>query len=355
MRALFTRFPYWDISWCVAVVFTLGSVVWVANGFTGVLPLVGQYPAEEMELANTWSAFAGSLIFFLGSYLLFLEAINANRGGCFGWAVERTIKGGRPSAEIHPGVCEHCYHTDRKHLNKDEAFEDADDSDATQEPCAGYDDYDQTTESGWHCCSCQDGALLTDGDTDCPSSPAWLWWPSWRDLRTTFLYQIGFLACAIQLVSGALFFLSKFTTLPGIADYLSQPVLDVTSSAPQIVGCIGFIAASLLFMLETQPKWHVPAPSVLGWHVGFLKLIGCIGFLLSGVFGSLGQHGIQFAEKQSSISSFWGSWTVFLGSLVQWYESLQKYPVIQEGTSQYSEWNEEFIKDSEEQRAKRRD
>lgn len=34
----------------------------------------------------------------------------------------------------------------------------------------------------------------------------------------------------------------------------------------------------LLFMLETQPKWYIPAPRVLGWHIGFWNLVGAFGF-----------------------------------------------------------------------------
>lgn len=361
---LFTRFPYWDISWCVAIVYTVGSLVWVANGFFGVLPLVGRGSSQKLTPATTWSAFAGASIFFLGSYLLFLEAINANRIGCFGWAVERAMKGVRPEAEVHPGDCGHYYHAQQKHpeeaveheVDPQEAAEREVDNggDDAQDSRAEGDGHDEPTENGWYHSDDQGQALATGGEeaNDIPSRK-WLWWPSWRDLRTIFFYQNGFLACAIQLVSGALFFLSKITTLPGITEYLPQPVIDVLNWAPQIIGCIGFILASLLFMLETQPKWHVPAPRVLGWHVGFWKLVGCIGFLISAVFGPLGQHGMLFAENQSTIASFWGSWAILLGSLVQWYESLDKYPIVEEGTSRYSEWNEKFIEDSEESRGTR--
>lgn len=354
--ALFTRFPYWDISWCVAIVYTLGSMVWVANGFTGVLSLVGKGSSKQLTSANTWTAFAGASIFFLGSYLLFLEAVNANRTGCFGWVVERTVKGIRPEAEVHPGDCEHHYHAKDKHPHTDEAYEDENDGDNIQDFGSEDDGHDEATANGWHHSGFQDRISASeDEETDHPHSYNWLWLPSWRHLRTHFIYEIGFLACAIQLVSGSLFWLSKFTTLPGITEQISQPVLDGTNWAPQIVGCIGFIVASLLFMLETQHKWYVPAPNILGWHVGFWKLVGCTGFLLSAVFGPLGEHGMQFAENQSSISTFWGSWMILLGSLVQWYESLDKHPIVQEGTSRYSEWSEKFIKESEERRRKRGD
>jgi hypothetical protein len=327
---MFTKFPYWDLSWCVAMVYTMGSMVWIANGFTSVLQTSTQDPPNGLKLANTWIAFAGASIFFLGSYLLFLEAVNANRGGCFGWAVEHIVKGGQLSAQVAPGDCEHHYHEQHKHPYVDEVHMDDRSEVGNGDSRTGENSREETEQLSYD----------------------WVWWPTWRDLRTRLFHELGFIACAIQLVSGSIFFLVRFTTLPGVTEYMSQLALDGANWAPQILGCMGFIAASWLFMLETQPKWYIPAPNVLGWHVGFWKLIGCTGFLLSAVFSPLGQHGFQFAEKQSSISSFWGSWLVLVGSLVQLYESLQKHPVIQEGKSQYSEWNREFIQDSDGDRGK---
>ena len=347
--ALFTKFPYWDISWCVAIVYTVGSIVWVVNGFTILLPKVGKGSSEDLKPVKTWTAFTGASIFFLGSYLLFLEAVNANRIGCFGWAVERTLKGIRPEVEVHPGTCEHHYHAkdDDHHTHK--AHKDENVGVNAQGFSDRDDGHDEATANGWPRSGSQaDSLTAKDEEAAPPHSYKWLWWPSWRDLRTHFLHEIGFLACAIQLVSGALFWLSKFATLPGITDHISQPVIDCVNWAPQMVGCIGFIVASLLFLLETQQEWYLPAPSVLGWHVGVWKLIGCVGFLLSAVLGVLGQHGVQFAEKQSNIASFWGSWMILLGSLMQWYESLDKYPIVEEGISRYSEWNESFVNEREE-------
>lgn len=34
------QYPYWDVSWLVALIFTLGSCVWVINAFFVFLPLV---------------------------------------------------------------------------------------------------------------------------------------------------------------------------------------------------------------------------------------------------------------------------------------------------------------------------
>ena len=34
----------------------------------------------------------------------------------------------------------------------------------------------------------------------------------------------------------------------------------------------------ILFMLETQRAWYLPAFKVLGWHIGFWNLVGALGF-----------------------------------------------------------------------------
>ncbi|CAG8977027.1 hypothetical protein HYALB_00008885 [Hymenoscyphus albidus] len=49
---MFTSYPYWDISYLVTVIFTLGSVVWCINAFFVYLPL--QIPSSEFggEIAN---------------------------------------------------------------------------------------------------------------------------------------------------------------------------------------------------------------------------------------------------------------------------------------------------------------
>lgn len=329
---LFTKFPYWDLSWCIAIVYTFGSIIWVANGVVSVLQTTSQDPPQALQLANTWVAFAGASIFFIGSYLLFLEAVNANRGGCFGWAVERIVAGGRSSAQVKPGDCGHHYHEQHKHPQAAEVHDDNQSDNGTQNNLAQRNSHEDPNHLSYD----------------------WVWWPTWRDLRTRLFHELGFIACSIQLVSGSVFFLVRFTTLPGITEYMSQFALDGANWTPQIVGCVGFITASWLFMLETQPRWYIPAPRILGWHVGFWKLIGCTGFLLSAIFSPLGQHGFSFAEKQSSISSLWGSCMVLIGSVIQWYESLQKHPVIQEGTSQYSEWNRSFIQENGEAEDKER-
>ena len=80
------QYPYWDVSWLVAIIFTLGSVVWVVNAFFAYLPLAQPSTLlnNEILVGGGVSAFVGASIFEIGSILLMIEAVNENQAGCFG-------------------------------------------------------------------------------------------------------------------------------------------------------------------------------------------------------------------------------------------------------------------------------
>jgi hypothetical protein len=117
-------------------------------------------------------------------------------------------------------------------------------------------------------------------------------------------------------------------------------------------------------MIETQKNWYTPSPHVLGWHAGLWNGIGGIGFVVSRdqpasypessitslihipahlpaclnrvrtladvdqLCGSLGPaFGNTGAQYQSALANFWGGWAFLVGSILQWYESLDKNPV----------------------------
>jgi hypothetical protein len=139
---------------------------------------------------------------------------------------------------------------------------------------------------------------------------SWTWFPTWHELTTHYFREIGFLACLSQLFGASIFWISGFTALPGINNNLSPVALDGAFWSPQVIGGSGFIVSSILFMLETQQKWYLPAPKVLGWHIGLWNLIGAIGFTLCGV---LGFSTTDAAVYESSLATFWGSWAFLIG------------------------------------------
>ncbi|KAG8718994.1 hypothetical protein FRC09_011761 [Ceratobasidium sp. 395] len=80
-----------DISFWLAVVFVVGSIAWVINGFLLLLPILSpsKYP-EHLAAASAW-AFIGGTVFEVGSYLMFVEALNTGHDELFGEALKDEV------------------------------------------------------------------------------------------------------------------------------------------------------------------------------------------------------------------------------------------------------------------------
>ncbi|KAJ5834221.1 hypothetical protein N7447_000247 [Penicillium robsamsonii] len=304
-----TYVPYWDVSYLVAMSFTIGSAVFIVNGFFVWLPLAAkntEFPGE-IEVAGGWTGFVGATIFEIGGILLMFEAFNTNQTGCFGWAlqtvVEKSIEDGIPHhaiKELKPKIskCEH-HQANRKSFLRERHFHHASDDAHLHRDDTGY-----VTSS-------------TDGRT-------FRWIPSMKEFRHYF-HEIGFLASFILFLSATVFYIGAIVGVPGIINHLSKGVTDGLYWGTSTLGGLGFTISSWMYMLETQSKWYLPAWRVLGWHVGFWNLIGSVGFTLCGALGPASDN--SGVDYQSSLATFWGSVAFMIGSMIQWYESLQKHPV----------------------------
>ncbi|KAI4139183.1 MAG: hypothetical protein L6R39_006433 [Caloplaca ligustica] len=207
-------YPYWDISYLVAIIFTLGSVVWVVNSFFVFLPLPAPSTEfdDEILTAGGVTAFIGATIFEVGSVLLMLEAMNEERSGCFGWAVEKALKDheiGGSHYTIKPdlGGCAH-HHPNKKNL--------------VGKGDGNYSDKESNKTGGGR---------------------SWTWFPSTYELKTHYLREIGFLACLFQFLGATIFWISGFTALPGVNNEMSQGLLDGLFWTPQVIGGSGFIVS----------------------------------------------------------------------------------------------------------------
>jgi len=311
-----TQYPYYDVSYLVAIIFTWGSIVWVLNAFFVWLPLVKpstEFP-NEISSGGGITAFLGATIFEIGSILLMIESVNENRSGCFGWALERAISHDRENGELLRLVpdkhgCLH-HHQNRKNFVGKPAL-------AALE---GKVRHKNTTEDD----STLESTPKVDGSGAPPDAQSWVWFPTWHELTTHYFREIGFLASLSQFVGATIFWIAGFTALPGVIDSSNIGLEDGVYWTPQVVGGTGFIISGILFMLETQPNWYTPAFGTLGWHIGFWNLVGAVGFTLSGALGYSSSSG---AVYESSLATFWGSWAFLIGSVIQWYESLDKHPV----------------------------
>lgn len=222
------RCPVWDVSYDVAAIFTLGSVVWVLNGFFVLLPAVrpaGSWPGESAWGGGV-SAVVGATIFEVGSVLLMLEAVNENRSDCFGWALEEALGGdhsdggglGRLVLRREKSRCRH-HHRDRSTFLKDKGV----DGDSS----VGHEQ-------------------VKSGNTT--TARKWTWWPSWHELRTHYFHEIGFLACLSQMVGATIFWISGFTGLPQVLGVLTVPAENGIFWLPQV---------SLVTARRTTKNLHV--------------------------------------------------------------------------------------------------
>ncbi|KAG9524259.1 hypothetical protein KCU71_g15099, partial [Aureobasidium melanogenum] len=309
---MLTFYPVWDISWCVAYIFTLGSVLWVINAFFAFLPLIRPSSTFHNEVLDGGgiTAFIGATIFEVGSVLLMLEAINENREGCFGYAVESVY-------EQHLGRTEAGNGNGLKIVPRDDA-------------CTHHHRNKTNLVGKPHQIPLE--TPVFDSDKQQPAkTDSWVWWPSWAELKSHYFHELGFIASLSQLLGATVFWISGFTALPGILNVLSPGLSDGIYWTPQVIGGTGFIVSGWLFMIETQKHWWQPAPRVLGWHIGLWNFIGGIGFTLCPAFG---YDPSSWAQYQASCSTFWGSWAFLIGSVIQLYESLEKTPVRKKGSAQ---------------------
>lgn len=257
----------------------MGSVIWVINGFFSWLPV--QDPSTEFSGETTWgaglTAFIGATVFEFGSVLLMLEAVNENRADCFGWAVEESFDGG---LHLHPDHgCRHT-HAQKGALIKGTLVE-------------------GTLAEGTSSGSVAGGRM-------------WSWWPTWYELKTHYFHEVGFLACFSQMMGATIFWIAGITSLPPILNNFSKPAENGVYWATQVIGGLGFTISSALFMIEVQPRWYIPAPSVLGWHIGLWNFIGAIGFTLCGALGFGISH--PSVEYAALLSTFLGSWAFLVSS-----------------------------------------
>lgn len=166
---MLTYYPVWDISWCIAFSFTLGSAIWVLNGLLVFLPFV--QPSwtfhNQVLVGGGVSAFVGATVFQIGGILLLLEAVNENREGCFGWTVEQIYQEhhgqNRPNVvyrfKPNLGACRHHHHNKKSLLGTPQS--------AAASPMRS------------------DAESQVSGSK---SQRSWSWCPSWYELKKHYIH-----------------------------------------------------------------------------------------------------------------------------------------------------------------------
>ena len=294
-----TTFAWWDVSWWIAVLFSVGSAIFVICGFFYWLPLAA--PSTEFRgegLAGGLTAFIGATLFTIGGVLLIVEASNENQTDCFGWALKHTFshsdsytEAGSPHKDdsAFQLVKEECNHHHQQGLHKVESVH-------LQHPSAGR---------------------------------KWEWVPTWHELTTHYFHETGFLASFILAIGAVIFYVSGIMAIPQIYNNVSQGALYGTYWFAYLFGGVLFVISSVLYILEVQKNWYTPAPRLIGWWIGVWNTIGSVGWVVSAAFGYCSA---SWCEYQSDLSLIWASVAFLIGSLLLWYESLDKY-VVERATS----------------------
>lgn len=291
-----TVYAWWDVSWWIAVLFSWGSALFLICGFFYWLPLAApstEFP-NESSIGGGLTAFIGATMFTVGGVLLVVEASNEHQTGCFGWAVENLFT--HSDSDTEPG---------------------------SRPPPDGKLTIRQEACTHHHATGAHSSAALHLQHPE--AGRRWEWCPTWQEFRRHYIYEIGFMASFVLAIGAVIFYVSGIMALPWIYDKISQPVLYGTYWLAYLGGGILFVVSSALYMLETQPKWYLPAPRVLGWWIGTFNMIGSVGWTLSAAFGYCTA---SWCEYQSDLSLLWASLAFLMGSLLLWYEAMDKYPVI---------------------------
>ncbi|KAM3413826.1 hypothetical protein BST61_g10508 [Cercospora zeina] len=336
-----TTFPYWDMSFWSGSSYTIGSALFVTSGVLAWGPVAfGEHfesPSAE-NLGGPWSFFVGALFYQVGAVSAYLEAVND--GSFHGAAMRRLLEG---NEEESKKLLDEKVKTFFSHVKPHKPHHNP----STKMP---DEKNNVDPESGWRTKESRHlrpgsiyppgkspaprrGALDLGGDESLQGSvwyTTWRWWPTWRALRSHHAYEIGYLACTIQLFGVTLYGATAVVIIPGILTSLNHWQELWAFWIPQVVAALCFLIASVMFTLETQERWWKLEPGILGWWIGVWSTAGSVGFELIACFGLMSwAHGekAHWAEYQSDLATVWGSSCYLVGSFLQWYEALNKNPI----------------------------
>eukprot|EP00850_Spirogloea_muscicola_P018879 SM000178S03444 [mRNA] locus=s178:53253:54265:- [translate_table: standard] len=240
-----------------------------------------------------YTALVGGALFFIGSYLALLEALNAPLAVEFGHEIAVDVE------RLTTDVLHHPHHKARR----------------PSAAVAGSTDGGPSADSG------SQPAAKSSAAADQPRQQTWRWWG--YEPR-----QLSYWLAILQFIGATIFGMSAcITGVPNVlpSDYDAHYRLwDYLYWLPQVIGAPFFIINGLLTMVEVSGSWLAWKPFDLGWHVGFWNALGGIGFLLSGAFGFLEYPAMCCQLWGTAFSTFWGSIFFLMSSYLLLPEMLNK-------------------------------
>lgn len=175
-----TVWAWWDVSWWIAVLFSIGSAIFIVASFFYWLPLAApktEFPGESLTAGGV-CAFLGATLFTIGGVLLIVEASNENQTGCFGWAVE------------HLFVSDETEHPDAEQQASTVRYQ--------PDSCTHH--HNRNLHNSMHLQHPESGRK-------------WEWAPTWHELTSHYLHEIGFLGSFIMAIGAVVFYVSMSHSL----------------------------------------------------------------------------------------------------------------------------------------------
>lgn len=295
---MLTVYAYWDVSWWIGVLFTVGCLLFV---LTGALKVNIQLaPGAKDGLKHLIAGIAtciGATMFAFAGVLLFVEAANENQAGDFGQALEQTYDQTITASESsnNPGH-----------------------------------QYVKAPDDGERGGGSYDTSLRVQPLAD----RQWQWWPTWHQLSTRYIHDFGFLGSYVLGLGTIIFWITGILTparLPDNSQPPGPPALERTYWITFLIGGFHFAASGIWYMLEVQHKWYLPNFRSMAWYIGLCNLVGGVGWILSAGFGFGDYDGETLICSrvncfwQSDLSLLWASVAFEVGSALLWYEAVEKY------------------------------
>lgn len=283
---MLTTFPYWNMAFWSGWCYSIGSIMFIIDGLFSWVPIA--FPETEFSGEEKWAVpllfFFGACLYQIGGVMAYLEAIN---DGCFaGSAMKRLLK---DHQDIEKELLDAKLHVFFGHLiphhhdddGNDEEHETPADPDAgwktlTKEGSTPEDIYNETKEKVERRGGVDEGGEERGQMT---GYMKWQWYPTWNALKTYHIYELGYVACTIQLFGVTLYGVTSVVILPGIFDSLAWWQEIAAYWVPQVVASCCFLIASIMFTIMAQDKWNKPKWGAVSWWIGIWAQIGSVGFL----------------------------------------------------------------------------
>lgn len=118
--------------------------------------------------------------------------------------------------------------------------------------------------------------------------------------------NLGYLASAVQLV-GTIFF--NFNTADAAIEGLTWQQEDLLVWTPNLLGCVCFLVASVLALIEVMQGLTGVAPRSVSWWIAMINLAGSVAFQIAAYYSVAGP------TPSATHDAFWSNLYTFVGAV----------------------------------------